>query len=399
MIQNFATGPDRPKKNYFFSQPHQPFFLFGIIWAVIDMVIFALGYQVVVPFAVSPLVFHAYSMIFIVFTHFFIGFVFTTFPRFCQSDVIPAKRYRLIFYLMQAGSIYYSFGTLIGNAPMVFGEVLLLITLILVIIELQKVYRSGVMTHNTSDPFWILAAFWFALGTNLLFVFVQSDTLLTFFAVKVAFNNYLLFLVFAVAQRMVPFFSHVMLPKHPRFTATVFWLLVAKSAAFVTDMLWLESVIDLSLGIFVLREFLRWRLPVTSSPAILWVLHLALFWLPAGLILGALGEIAARLLSSHAIYLQTHLLAIGFVTTMLIGFGTRVTLGHSGQAPHADALAKRIFIFVQVVVVARLFYSLQSLFSWDLLWLFDLSLTLWLILFILWGWRYGPVLSKGKKLS
>ncbi|MCX6073897.1 MAG: NnrS family protein [Campylobacterales bacterium] len=36
------------------------------------------------------------------------------------------------------------------------------------------------------------------------------------------------------------------------------------------------------------------------------------------------------------LFLGTHLLVLGFLTTILIGFGTRVTLGHSGQPPHAN---------------------------------------------------------------
>jgi len=69
------------KENYFLSQPHQPFFLLGIINAVVMMLIFALGYKGIFSLHGDSLTFHSYSLIFLVFTNFFTGFIFTTFPR------------------------------------------------------------------------------------------------------------------------------------------------------------------------------------------------------------------------------------------------------------------------------------------------------------------------------
>ena len=93
-----------------------------------------------------------------------------------------------------------------------------------------------------------------------------------------------------------------------------------------------------------------------------------------------------------------HLIAIGFLTTILIGFGTRVILGHSGQAPHADKFAIGLFWFVQVVVILRALFSVNIAFGWGLDFLFDISFTAWLILFLLWAWRYTKVLAFGSKI-
>ena len=345
---NSASDTSKSKTNYFLSQPHQPFFLFGVIWAIIDMLIFALAYKGILTLHIWPLEFHSYSLIFIVFTQFFIGFLFTTFPRFCQSNTIAPTSYKRIFYLFQAGALLYLIGALSSGLIASLGKTVLLIALGFSVQQFYHIYKTGTMSHNTSDPFWILTGFWFGLCASFLFWIDTFTGFFGTFAVKTAFNNYLLFVAFAVAQRMVPFFSHVMVAKNPLLIKTVFWLFLLKTAVAAAELTWVEIVIDLLLGIVMLKEFLHWKLPIFNSPSILWVLHLALFWLPAGLILGALGEIAALLTQTHLALMQTHLLAIGFMTTILIGFGTRVTLGHSGQPPNADRFATNLFWFIQV---------------------------------------------------
>ena len=110
-MQNFSTDKPDPlhKENYFLSQPHQPFFLAGIIWAVVTMVIFMASYKMMMKgdahTLISPSSFHAYSLIFIVFTQFFIGFLYTTFSRFCQSEPVKKPYYIRTFFLYQVGSL------------------------------------------------------------------------------------------------------------------------------------------------------------------------------------------------------------------------------------------------------------------------------------------------------
>jgi uncharacterized protein involved in response to NO len=396
MFTRFSTDPIR-SPGYFLSQPHQPFFLFGIVWAVILMSLFALAYKGVIPFGAFVAEFHVYGLVFVVFTHFFVGFVFTIFPRFCQTETIPGVRYIGLFYLFQAGALLLIAGGIVGGLLFLIAKSVLLAAHAWVVWELWRIYTKGATTHATRDPFWILCAFCLGLLANGLFWLETFTSNLGTVAVKTAFNLYLLFLVFAVAQRMVPFFSHVMMTKSPYVTPAVFWLLAVKTVAGSLMLAQIEIVIDAVLALILIREFWRWKLPLFHSPAILWVLYLGLFWFPVGLLLGAFGEIMALFGQTHTLFLQTHLLAIGFVTTMLVGFGTRVALGHSGQPLHADRFTTGIFWFVQAVVALRALYSIQTAAVWEMGWLFDLSFTAWVLLFLLWGWRYAPVLYSGKR--
>ena len=209
---------------------------------------------------------------------------------------------------------------------------------------------------------------------------------------------FLIFLAFSVAQRMIPFFSHSFAAKNENFVKIIFVLFVLKSIFSAVDFKIAEIVIDLLLGAYLLYELLRWELHPFNSPAILWVLHLALFWLPTAFLLSAISLTAELFLDTSFYFLNIHLLAIGFLTTLLIGFGTRVTLGHSGQPPHADTIASKIFWFIQVVVILRALYSVNVAFGWGLNFLFDISFTVWLVLFLVWATRYSKVLIFGTKL-
>ncbi len=388
-------------KNYFLSQPHQPFFLAGVFWSIVSMLLFGLIYKGVLSSEISPLSFHNYSLIFIVFTQFFVGFLFTTFPRFCQSEAIEKKFYIQLFIMMQVGALLFALGTFLHVYLVILGSFTLFIANIMVVNRLYGIYRIGRLSQANSDPFWILIAFVFSIISHLMFVIYYCSDVYGLYeiAVQLGFYNYLIFLAFAVGQRMIPFFSHYTGEKTRYFTAIVFSLLLLKSFDSLLSLTYFEVFIDIALALYLFKEISRWKLPIFQSPAILWVLHLALLWLPTALFIGALATLAQEISGNGFASMQVHLLAIGFLTTVLIGFGTRVTLGHSGQPPHADKFAINLFWFIQVVVLIRALYSLQIGADLNLFWLFDLSMTLWIVLFALWAWKFGPVLYFGKKLN
>ncbi|WP_457598019.1 NnrS family protein [Hydrogenimonas sp.] len=402
-MQQFTPEREQPSRfSYFLSQPHQPFFLMGIVWAAVTVLLFMLGYRGALPFSVDTALFHAYAMLFIVLTHFFHGFLLTTLPRFCMSAPVPRPIYTRLFTLYEAGSLLFLAGALLSFPLAIAGMLLLLSGHLLIVGHFRQIFRSG-GAPDKKDPFWLLIAHASGLVAHLLFVagFALDAAGVTLAwqstAVGTGFYLYIIFLTFTVAQRMIPFFSHVMIARPNRFLLFVYALFALKTLLFAASFTIAEAVVTLVLAGYLLREFLRWRLPVFSSPAILWVLHLGLFWLPAGLAIEALTLMAGIWLQTSFIFAGMHLIAIGFVVTILIGFGTRVTLGHSGQVPHADRLSIALFWLTEVVVLSRFLYSLAMGFGLDLQWLFDLSAGLWILLFTLWGVRFGPILFRGKK--
>jgi uncharacterized protein involved in response to NO len=385
------------KESYFLSQAHQPFFILGIVNAVIMMLLFALNYKGILPLHIDTLTLHSYSLIFLVFTNFFTGFLFTTFPRFNQTDVIPKSYYSRVFFLNAVASLLFVLGALFSYYLLMFGMITAFIGEFFIILKLTQIYKNA-NTPDKSDSFWILGANHLGLFAHFLFILSLFVPAVLNAAINISFYLYLIFLAFSVGQRMIPFFSHSFAQKSKNFVRNVFILFVLKSLFAATEFKGLEAILDIVIAIYLAKEFYRWELHPFNSPAILWVLHLALFWLPLGFALSALSLLGELFLHTSFYFLNIHLLAIGFLTTVLIGFGTRVTLGHSGQPPHADKTLTYIFFFIQLVVLLRALYSLNIAFGWGAGFLFDISFTAWLLLFVVWGGRYAKTLMFGTKV-
>jgi uncharacterized protein involved in response to NO len=64
----------------------------------------------------------------------------------------------------------------------------------------------------------------------------------------------------------------------------------------------------------------------------------------------------------------------------------------------ADRYTTFLFYWTQVVVVARLLTSLVAALGWNFMVLFDITATVWLVMFVAWAVRFFAVLIKGKKL-
>jgi len=387
------------QENYFLSQPHQPFFTLGIVNSVLFMLVFALNYKGVFSLHVSVPFFHTYSLIFLVFTNFFIGFMFTTFPRFTQGEVIKKAFYVKLFYANTIGSFLFMTGAFTSELLSVFAMILLFVAQIFMVLKLRDIYVNS-RSQNKQDPFWILNAEYFGLIGHLFFIASILGLLKLDIAISVSFYMYLIFLTFSVAQRMIPFFSHSLEPKDEKFIGIVFILFMLKTVLVILqDVSYVKVfgiVIDLIIAIYTMKEFLRWKLPMFNSPTILWVLHLGLFWLPVAFFMSAISNVLEIFLHVDMYFLSIHLLALGFLTTVFIGFGTRVVLGHSGQPPHASTFEKNVFLSVQLIVVLRALYSVSVAFNWNLNFLFDIAFTVWLLVFIIWGYKYGKILIFNK---
>ncbi len=375
-------------KSYFLSQPHQPFFLLGLINAIVAVLMFALGYTGHISLNIDEVTFHVYSLVFLVFTNLFIGFLFTTFPRFNQTDVVQKNYYTNLFYFNTIGSVFFFIASLLSHFWIVIAMLFIFTSQLLFVRKLQNIYNSSAVVDKT-DSFWILMANYFGLFANVLFVFsVIYFSSLQQSAISIAFYLYLILVAVSVAQRMVPFFSNSMIKKNYLFMKIILFSFIVLVVTDVTNFTIGSIAVDLFLAFYMFREILRWKLHPFNSPAIVWILHLAVFWLPVAFLFSAISLIAAMMMHTTFYFLGIHLLALGFLTTLLIGFATRVTLGHSNQIPHADKITVYIFYFTQVVVLFRALYSVNISFGWGLGFLFDLAVIAWILMILVWSIKY-----------
>ncbi len=379
-------------KGYFFSQPHQPFFTLGVSNAIIMMLIFFISLKGWIGLSLSPLSFHAYSLIFTLFTPFFLGFLLTTFPRFSQTPPLEKSLYMRIFALVGVGSLLTLLGAFISIYILILGAIMIALAQGYVSYLFYARYQAS-PAPDKYDIKWIMITWSLGLLSNTLFIlFLLGVDLFHIPSMEVGIYLYLIMLALSVAQRMVPFFSHIMIERHPRlllYVGTLFALkIIADSFSLSFGFLFL-----LLAGALLIKEILRWNLPFKQADAILWILHLAIFLLPVGLIIGGISELASLIFHHTFPALSIHLLVLGFLVTIMIGFGTRVTLGHSGNQMRIDTATKILFY----LTVALLYFRALFAFTGYSL-VFDISMALWLTLFTGWAVKYFPVLIVGKKL-
>lgn len=374
------------------------------MWAIVSMLLFTLSHKGIITLTVAENEFHLYSLAFLVFAQFFHGFLFTTFPRFCTAKTIPKEVYIRIVWLYQIGSALFIAGALLSEWMVFAAMFVVFFAQAMAVFALYWIYKIG-QAPLKQDPFWILIAHgialithfvWFiAFGAHLVWGYSDGFSLI----IPILVNFFFVFLTFSVAQRMVPFFSHSQESKTPYFVESVFGAFILKTAFVMVAFTIGEAIVSFILALYLIREFLRWKLHPFHSPAIVWILHLALFWLPIGLLIGSLAQIIEMIYGVSFFFAEIHFFALGFLTTVLIGFGTRVTLGHSGQTPHADKIAIALFWWTQVLVLSRTALSIDTAFGGQHPWIFDIAASAWILLFVVWGGRYGKTLIFGKAIK
>ncbi len=386
------------ENHYFFSQPHQPFFILAFINAIVIMFIFLLSYKGMMNLSISSSNFHAYGLTYLLFTPAFFAFLFTTFPRFSSTPTIKKELYMRIFSFYYLGSALFVLGSIVSPIFSAIGMVLTFIGHFMGMLILQDIYKKTTM-EDTHDIYWILLAMKFGVLAHLLFIvgelFYQP---LIGLSTEVSTYLFLFLLTFSVAQRMVPFFSHSIADKNDTLLKVLFSLLLLH---IVLEGVYTNSsfLVDILIGTLIAKELLRWELEYPHPNPLLWILHTALYWVPIAFVFGGLVNLISLTTDVSFLLLDIHLLLLGFVFTMLIGFGTRVTLGHSGNTMQADTWTKRLFMFTQVVVLLRILVSLVASLGWNFMILFDISITTWLLFFTAWAIRFFKVLILGKRLT
>ena len=389
----------------FSSQPHQPFFTSGILFFILFMTLFVSVYSNILTLDSSVLTFHAYSMIFVIFIQFFLGFLFVVFPRFLIQSEIQIKVYMNLFLLYFFVSLGI-FLTLIFYSKITFiFQILMLITQIMSFNLLYSIHKKSVVKVK-EDTKWILIAFFMGLLSHGLFIVSNLDFSYSYMVSKIAINCgfylFIFMIIFTISQRMIPFFTTAKDPtykinKSENLLILVFSFLILKVVLLSFDNVKLNLLADIPLFIIITRELIKWKLPLFKVPAIMWVLFIGLYWIPIAFLISIVEGLMAfydpNIIFEKAVI---HTLALGYFMTVLVGFGTRVILGHSGSTPHANNFAIFIFIFIQIVALFRVFTSFSMNFELNYMAFINTTAILLIFGLFLWSSKYITILLKGK---
>ena len=390
----------------FSSQPHQPFFTNGILFFALFMILFFLSYSKSIDLNSSILTYHAYSLIFVVFIQFFLGFLFVVFPKFLMQGEIAVKDYMNQFFLYFIGSVGVFLSVIFAPKFVIIFQILLLFVQILSFNLLYSIHKRSIM-QDKNDTKWVLISFVAGLVAHLLFIISELGFTYSYLVSKIAINSgfylFLFMIIFTISQRMIPFFTRVMAPeyiinKSPKLLDILCLLLILKVFLLSFENPKLNLLVDIPLFMLITKELIRWKLPVGQMPPIVWVLHLGLFWIPIAFLISIIEGIMA--FTNPEFFFEKaviHTLAVGYFVTVLIGFGTRVILGHSGRKIQTNNFVVTIFIAIQILAFLRIFTSISSNLNLNYMLFIDITALLLIMTLIIWSSKYVVILVENEK--
>ena len=248
----------------------------------------------------------------------------------------------------------------------------------------------------------ILAAFVLALPAlsfqlaSSLYPATMHTALWVQCAIQIGIWAFLLPVFLIVSHRMLPFFSSSVLQPYVAwrpFWLLYSWLILALVHAALSLVSWFDPRInsgltDLIFAGLLLYASYRWALRRSFKVPLLAMLHAAFLWAGIALALYAVQGLAA----SAGFYIgglaPLHALTIGFFCCTLLGFVTRVSLGHSGRPLAVARVTWVLYWLMHAVVLARL---AGEVFTRQATLWFSVAAVLGLLTVAAWGWRYVPM--------
>jgi uncharacterized protein involved in response to NO len=149
---------------------------------------------------------------------------------------------------------------------------------------------------------------------------------------------------------------------------------------------------DIPMAVAALYLSYVWGLFRSLRIPLLGVLHIGFAWIGVAMLLFSIQSLMS-FVSSESIHIwglaPLHALTIGCFATLLIGMGTRVTLGHSGLPMRVDRPVMLTFAGIQLVTLVRVLADMLPMQA--RYWLYVVAALLWLACFLPWVLRYLPV--------
>lgn len=202
-----------------------------------------------------------------------------------------------------------------------------------------------------------------------------------------------LFILAVMGGRVIPMFTNNGIPgagakKHPTLEKAALGSVLILAGA---DVLQVQGPLLVALTVVAaVAHAWRWALWQpwrTLKVPLVWVLHLAYFWIPIHLLLRSTGELGLTIPS-----LATHALTVGAIGGLVIGMMTRTARGHTGRPLRADAHETTCYLLIFLAAAVRVGWPLAM--PTQAINAVLGSAVFWSAGFGLYAIRYWPVLSR-----
>lgn len=375
-----------------FSFGFRPFFLFGALWVALAMLLWllALSGAITLPTRFDPVSWHAHEFLFGYLGAVVAGFLLTAVPNWTGRLPMVGWRLAALFGLWVAGRIAVLFSALLpaGLAPGIdLAFPLVLGGLILREIVAGKNWRNLIVLA-------LLAVFTLANGI-FYFEAMSGDHAAGGIGLRLGLATAIM-MIAVIGGRIIPSFTRNWLakqntPARPAPPMQRFDKLVLLASLPILG-LWVVAPFDIQTGAALigfgalhLARQVRWQPHHTLREPLLWVLHAAYLFIPAGAFVLGLDQIMGNPGAAGA----QHLWMTGAIAAMTLAVMTRATLGHTGQSLTANTATVVIYLCLFGAVLARFCASTHPGLT-------HLSGALWLAAFVGFVLAYGPALLRAK---
>jgi uncharacterized protein involved in response to NO len=257
--------------------------------------------------------------------------------------------------------------------------------------------RPLLRAHNRNSPLLLVLSGIWLTDVVFLYALMRGDVLLARTTLLVAIDIILL-LVTVIGGRIVPAFTASALRARGQASGvrSSRWadgiVIGAMIAVVFVDIIapWhrVAGGIAAVATIAHVWRLIGWRSWRTLDEPLVWSLHLAYAWLPAGLAMKAL------YLSSNAAWAAhwLHALTIGVAAAMILAVMTRASLGHTGRPLLASRLIGSAYILLSLAAAMRVFAPplAPSVHRWSVI----AAGTLWICAFAIFIVVYTPILLR-----
>jgi len=373
----------------------RPFFIVAGIWATLAVPFWILNYfgLLIVADNFDILLWHQHEMLYGFIAAAITGFILTAIPNWTGRLPIKNKPLGFLVFLWIIGRIGFLTIPIIGAKVVALMDLPFLIVLVLVIL------REIVSGKNWRNLPVIILISLFTLG-NIL-VHLQLLDVIESAELGIRISIFVLSILLAlIGGRIVPSFTRNWLSQNQvnRFPsgAGIFdkvclvSLVVFVIAQIITPYHQLTSLLALLAGLLHGIRLIRWKVWLTLSEPLIWILHVGYMWLSVALVLIGLAG-----LTDFVPYTSSyHALTIGAFSTMILGVMTRVSLGHTGRTLKATFGTTTIYVFITIASVLRVSESFLN-DSRNLI--LSFSGIFWTLSFALFVFIYFPILTQPRK--
>lgn len=382
---------------YFFSYAFRPMFLLAIVYGILAVCWWSVAWQGFLPLPghwSNPVLWHAHEMVFGFAGAGVAGFSLTAVANWTGRPPVSGVSLVILSLLWLSARIS-ALGTGPWAAPITavtdIGFDLLLCALMA---------REVIAARNQRNYKLVALLALFALSNTLFFVAEQTAQAWT--SLPLWAGVFLLaMLLNLIAGRIIPAFTGNWLvqraqrqqgsvaSKPPGFAGIDRFATGASACFFVAWLIQPQSVYACAIGAIAtlgqLLRWCRWQGYRTLSSPIVWVLHLAFLWLPAGIALLACNS--AGLIPASA---GLHALTSGAFGTMILAVAGRAALGHSNRPLENNPWTTASYVAITLSAALRVAASLSPAQPH----LLELAALCWILALSLFARCYLPILLK-----